>query len=118
MIGQFRRKRGIRELVGIDAGLDESGCLFPNRIVTGHENDAAPHQRRYGSVIAGEGPRRILVVRGIGSYFSPLDDKRIGLEFVASQARKLILVPDGLIVEREIRCTMCNRNSEEIRMLE
>src|SRR5882757_10506253 len=113
MIGQFRRKRGMRELVGVDAGLDKSGCLFPNRIVTGHENNAAPHQRRYGTVVAGEGSRRILVVRGISSRRFPLDDQRIGLEFVAGQTRELILVPDGLIVERKIRWTMCHRNSEK-----
>ena len=79
MIGQFRRERGVRELVGVDAGFDEGGGLFPNRIVTGHENNAAPHQRRYGTVIVGEGPRRILVVRGISRRFVPLDDQRIGL---------------------------------------
>ena len=73
------------ELVRIDAGLDERGCLFPNGIVTGHEDHAAPHQRRNGIILAGEGARRILIVGGVGSRRFLLDHQRIGLEFLAGQ---------------------------------
>ena len=66
MIGQFSRERGMRELVRIDAEFDEGRGLFPNGIVAGHENNAAPHQRRDRIILAGEGPRRILIVGGTG----------------------------------------------------
>ena len=118
MVGQFRGERGMRELVRIEVGFDEGRCLFPNRIVAAHENDAAPHQRRYRIILTGEGPRRVLIVRRIGSRRLLLDDQRIGLELLSGQSGELILVPDGLIVERKIRRTMRNRNSEEIRMFE
>jgi hypothetical protein len=42
----------MRELVRIDVGFDEGRCLFPNGIVAAHENDAAPHQRRYRIILA------------------------------------------------------------------
>src|SRR6476661_10595829 len=73
MVGQFRRERGMRVPVGIDVGFDEGRCLLPNRIVAGHENNTAPHQRRNRIVIAGERSRRILIVRGIGSSRLLLD---------------------------------------------
>src|SRR5713101_5601285 len=97
---------------------DESGGLFPNGIVAGHENYAAPHQRRNRIVLAGKGPRRVFIIPGIGSRRLLLNDQRIGLELLAGQSGELILVPHGLIVERKKRCAMRNRNSEEIRMLE
>src|SRR5882724_1682382 len=80
MVGQFSRECGMRKLVRIDIGFDERGCLFPNGIVAGHENNAAPHQRRNRIILAGEGPRRVLIVGGIGSRSFRLDDRRIGLE--------------------------------------
>src|ERR1700681_3543907 len=118
MVGQFSGKRGMREFVGIDASFDESRCLFPNGIVAGHENYAASHQRQNRIVLAGKGPRRVLIISGIGSRRRLLDDQRIGLELLAGQLGELILVPYGLIVERKKRCAVRNRNSEEIRMLE
>ena len=108
----------MRELVGIDAGLDQGPCLFPDRIVAAHEDNAAPHQRRYGIVFSGEGSRRILIVRGIGRRCLLLDDQRIGPEPVARQLGEAILVPRRLIVEREKRRTMSHRHREEIRMFE
>ena len=74
MISQFGRERGMRELVRIDVGFDEGRCLFPNGIVAAHENNAAPHQRRNRIILAGERPRRVLIVGGIRSF--RLDDQR------------------------------------------
>jgi len=82
MVGQFGRERRMRELVRIGIGFDKGGGLFPNRIVAAHENNAAPHQRRYGIILAGEDPRRVLIVRGVGSRRLLLDDQRIGLELL------------------------------------
>src|SRR6266850_901004 len=100
MVGQFGRERGMRELIRIDAGFDEDGCLCPNGIVAAHENNPAPHQRRDRIILTGEGPRRILIIRGVGSRGLLLDDQRIGLELLAGQSGELILVSNGLIVER------------------
>src|ERR1700731_1754069 len=118
MVGQFGREFAMRELVGINAGLDQGPCLFPDRIVAGHEDNAAPHQRRYGIVFSGEGSRRILIVRGIGRRCLLLDDQRIGPEPAARQLGEAILVPRRLIVEREKRRTMSHGHREEIRMFE
>src|SRR5260370_22682146 len=117
MVGQFGRERSMRKLVWIDGGFDEGGCLLPNRIVAAHENNAAPHQRRYRIILAGEGSRRILIVRGVGSGRLLLDHQRIGLELLSGQPGELILVPHGLVVERKMRRTMRYRNSEEIRII-
>src|SRR5258706_14655110 len=118
MVGQFGRERGLRELVRIDVGLDEGGCLLPNGIVAAHENNAPAHQRRYRIILNGERSHRILVVRGVGSRRLLLDDQRIGLELLSGQSGELILVPHGLVVERKMRRTVRNRYSEEIRMFE
>src|SRR5260370_34684491 len=54
MVGQFRGKRVMRKPVRIDVELDEGCCLFPDRVVAGHENHTPPHQRRYWIVLARE----------------------------------------------------------------
>src|ERR1700738_3346065 len=116
MVGQFGCERGMRELVGIEVGLDEGGRLLPNGIVAAHENNATTHQRRNGIILGGEGPRRVLIVPRIDRRRLLFDHQRIGLEFISGKSAELVLVPYGLIVERKMRRPMRNRNSEEIRM--
>jgi TQO small subunit DoxA len=83
MVGQFSRERAVREPVRIDVELDKGCCLLPDRVVAGHENHATPHQRWYGIIIPGEGPRGILIICRIGSrHLDP-----IALDGLGSSAR-------------------------------
>src|SRR5258708_40183908 len=91
MVGQFGRERGMRELGRIDVGLDEGRGLFPNGIVAAHENNAPPHQRRYGIILAGEDPRRVLIFTRIGSPRLLLEYQRIGLDFLSARSCGWIL---------------------------
>jgi hypothetical protein len=53
MIGQFRGKFRMRELVGIDAGLDERSRQFPNCIVAAIKSSEkkSAHERSHSSAL-------------------------------------------------------------------
>src|SRR5712664_2188847 len=93
-------------------------CLFPDRIVAGHENHASLHQGRDRIVFNREWSCCVLIVGGIGGGRLSPDDEPGGLEIFAGQSRELILVPYGLIKQRELRRAMGHRNREKIRMFE
>src|SRR6267378_1624863 len=118
VVGQFGCERGVREPVRIDVELDKGCCLFPDRIVAGHENHASLHQGRDRIVFNREWSCCVLIVGGIGGGRLSPDDEPVGLEIFAGQSRELILVPYGLIKKRELRRAMGHRNREKIRMFE
>jgi len=70
----------------LQLGQRASGTRNQNGAIHG----AAPHQRRCRIILAGERPRWVLIIRGIGTPRSLLDNRRIGLEQLACQFGELI----------------------------
>src|ERR1700749_697844 len=94
----------MREPVRIDVELDKGCCLFPDRIVAGHENHASLHQGRDRIVFIRERSPGGLIICRIGSPQLALDDQCTGLEILAGQSRELILVPHGL--SKSVSCAV------------
>ena len=102
VIGQISSQFVVGEMVWIYPGREQRARLLPRRVVACKEYAAAPHQRRDGSIPRGVNTGLILDVGGIMRSCFCVFDQRIVLEFLASKASELILVPCGLIVERKL----------------
>src|SRR5260370_1562748 len=98
VVSQFGRERLMRQLVGVHVRFDQRGRLLPDRVVTRHERDAAPHQGGDRIVRRGERTRRILEMRRIHGPSLLILDQRVGLELVAGELRELVLFPYRLVV--------------------
>src|SRR5258707_11945710 len=107
----------MRQPVRVDTFLQQLRRLFPDRIVTRHERDAALLQSWDGVAGRAEHALGVFMRRGVGRYVLWVDQS-VGLEVVASHRDELILVPHLLIVERQLRRTMRGGNLQKIRMPE